>query len=573
MSITGSAVTIVLGLWFAPSGGVEFAPPPDFERPFDYRAWYESHSQSGASNNAYAEYAKFMPGLVGADENASGRPSFSGMLTSGDREEGPIPWEPAEHEAWERSYARSKAVLQRVEEAARLKTFGVPTGLSGPAGDSWKLLLRMKRPHLAPLRQAAEAELEGAWRIDDGRVPAKAIITAVETNLRMARQLEQGIAIADHQAAIGIRRLTYEHIRWAFAHGVLGERDIMELRKTLREIDDSPIDLRPAVRGDHATMMEALQFVFGPDRAIEGIAKLNIDRFRDVTGVVMRASRMAIGARLTTDAVGTARAFDAMYKAIDAAMFPPYDTGHDSQIQDELNKARRFNSVTKAMSPGEWLHHYRTAMQCETQRRAVLTIVEFHAYKAKKGKWPKELATLGHRNLARIGPDPYCGRALVYRMTDDGPMLYSAAQDGRDDGGAHNDQWLGLPPGSDFVFWPIPGGSKLVAEVKLRRIEQSKVTAISDIDASMVDREVTVVARVSGIEARPSRKHERRYNVTLSEGEASILLYYYEDIAKLLSAKQAHDVGQTIRMVAIVRKNKDELQLELRDADYLAVEE
>ena len=573
MSTTGSAAILLFGLSMAQPGGVDFAPMPDFERPFDYVAWSETHGRSGAKNNAYAEYAKFMPDLVGADEIASGWPAFSGMLTGGDREEGPIPWEPGEHEAWERSYGRSKGVLGRVGEAARLKTFGVPTGQSGAAGDASNLLLRMKRPHLTFFRQAAEAGLEGAWRIEDGRVSASAIITAVETNLRAAGQLEQGIAIADHQAAIAIRRLTYEHIQWAFAHGVLGERDIMKLRKKLREIDGSPIDIRSAIRGDHATMMDALQYIFGPERAVEGMARLNSDRFRDVTGVARRTSRLALGARLTTDAAGTARAFDAMYRAIDAAMFPPYDTGHDSQIQNALNKAQGFNQVTRAMAPGNWLHHYRSAMQCETHRRALHTLVEFHAYKAKRGKWPPELTTLGRKNLQRIGPDPYCGRSLVYRMTDNGPMLYSVAQDGRDDGGAHDAQWLGLPAGSDFVFWPLPNSSKLIAEVKLRRIQQSKVTAISDIGEGMEDREVTVVARVSGVEARPSRKYGRRYNVTLSEGDASILLYYFEDIAKQLSAKQVIEVGQTVRAIAVVTKSKNVLRLKLRDADYLVVEE
>ena len=99
------------------------------------------------------------------------------------------------------------------------------------------------------------------------------------------------------------------------------------------------------------------------------------------------------------------------------------------------------------------------------------------------------------------------------------------------------------------------------------------MTAISDIGEGMEDREVTVVARVSGVEARPSRKYGRRYNVTLSEGDASILLYYFEDIAKQLSAKQVIEVGQTVRAIAVVTKSKNVLRLKLRDADYLVVEE
>jgi hypothetical protein len=58
--------------------------------------------------------------------------------------------------------------------------------------------------------------------------------------------------------------------------------------------------------------------------------------------------------------------------------------------------------------------------------------------------------------------DPFTGGRFGYRLTDDGPTIYSASENGIDDGGIHSPRWddeITNQAGSDdYVFWPPQGG-------------------------------------------------------------------------------------------------------------------
>ena len=53
--------------------------------------------------------------------------------------------------------------------------------------------------------------------------------------------------------------------------------------------------------------------------------------------------------------------------------------------------------------------------------------------------------------------DPFIGENFGYRLTPDGPTVYSFGENGADDGGVHHPKWGdGAKPGEsdDYVFWP-----------------------------------------------------------------------------------------------------------------------
>jgi hypothetical protein len=56
-------------------------------------------------------------------------------------------------------------------------------------------------------------------------------------------------------------------------------------------------------------------------------------------------------------------------------------------------------------------------------------------YRDRNGKYPQTLADLVPGELETLPADPFTGKPLVYRSTDDGFRLYSVGPNGVDDGG------------------------------------------------------------------------------------------------------------------------------------------
>src|SRR5262249_33426085 len=71
----------------------------------------------------------------------------------------------------------------------------------------------------------------------------------------------------------------------------------------------------------------------------------------------------------------------------------------------------------------------------EQTRRNVLVGFALAAYKADHGSYPKLLDSLAPKYLAKVPDDHFSGKALIYRLTDDGYLLYSVGVNGVDDNG------------------------------------------------------------------------------------------------------------------------------------------
>jgi hypothetical protein len=76
------------------------------------------------------------------------------------------------------------------------------------------------------------------------------------------------------------------------------------------------------------------------------------------------------------------------------------------------------------------------------------------AYHRDQGRYPKGLAALAPAYLAQIPEDLFAGKALIYRPTKGGYLLYSVGVNGRDEQGRSYDD---NPPGDDLtVRMPLP---------------------------------------------------------------------------------------------------------------------
>ena len=569
----------------------DFPPLPNFERRVDYVAWYEEESTRDGTTPAYAAYARFMPELVGGDVAKEDWPDFAGMLTGAtptptgfagaqptDRIAwpGPAPWFPDRKPEWEDAYQRTKAVLKQFTSASKKGPLVTPSGLQTGADNSSGLLKNMRLAHLEYIRQCARGRLESAWRMNDGKVSTKRFISAISANLRTANQLRDSMFIVEQSSALEIRYETYTHLRWAFAHGVLAEKDAAKIVKVLRKLDKDPIDASNTLKGQCALWLDALQYVYGP--VAGGGLKLNGNRYREVTGQSMGVTnRFALGARIESDPKGAAKAILEGHADIRQHMRPGYDPEHHHAIPTLADRMRDFNKVTRGlmlMVGSEYGRIYIESARCEAHRRATRLVAELFAHKARKGEWPAKLSKLGKKTPKKTRRDAFRKKSFVYRLRDDGPLLYSVGQDGEDDNGQHDPHWGAGRRGGDFVFWPLPESEELLAASRLNRVAEKKLTPLSAIDADLMGKTVTLAAEVTETSSRPSKKHGHRYSLILTAGDASIELFYYQDIADRLSVNQKQiKSGVKIRARAEVAESDEGPALRLTAPLNIAVEE
>jgi hypothetical protein len=75
-------------------------------------------------------------------------------------------------------------------------------------------------------------------------------------------------------------------------------------------------------------------------------------------------------------------------------------------------------------------------------------------YHRENGRYPDKLAALEPRYLRQVPKDLFSGKGLIYHPSENGYLLYSVGQNGKDDGGRWYDD---KPPGDDLsVRMPVP---------------------------------------------------------------------------------------------------------------------
>ncbi|MHC4220946.1 MAG: hypothetical protein ACYST9_00875, partial [Planctomycetota bacterium] len=95
----------------------------------------------------------------------------------------------------------------------------------------------------------------------------------------------------------------------------------------------------------------------------------------------------------------------------------------------------------------------------KTERTAVLVVLALQQWQLDKGLYPAnldELVAAGY--LKEMPMDPFSGKPLVYKKTDDGFTLYSVGLNFTDDGGIvgrdKRDRVSSWADEGDTIFWP-----------------------------------------------------------------------------------------------------------------------
>jgi hypothetical protein len=93
-----------------------------------------------------------------------------------------------------------------------------------------------------------------------------------------------------------------------------------------------------------------------------------------------------------------------------------------------------------------------------TDVEATIIVLAILRYRQDEGDYPEtlqELRAAGY--LHEIPIDPYSDKPLVYKRTDEGPLLYSVWEDFKDNGGRPNWFWRGKVKAyteGDMLYWP-----------------------------------------------------------------------------------------------------------------------
>jgi RNA polymerase sigma factor (sigma-70 family) len=88
----------------------------------------------------------------------------------------------------------------------------------------------------------------------------------------------------------------------------------------------------------------------------------------------------------------------------------------------------------------------RSADRSEQAQRNLHLAFALAAYRGERGGYPEMLHALSPKYLEEVPTDLYSGKALIYRPSENGFLLYSVGVNGRDEGGHGPDD---QPPGDD----------------------------------------------------------------------------------------------------------------------------
>ncbi len=143
-----------------------------------------------------------------------------------------------------------------------------------------------------------------------------------------------------------------------------------------------------------------------------------------------------------------------------------------------LNKAVAVNQQLHAMSQKQFAiatseTQSRTSFltkigDVEMMRRMLVTAIALKRYQLQHGEYPGRLADLTPQYLRELPMDVMDGKTLRYRTNNEGSfVLYSAGEDGKDDGGDPTPQGSAMPDnryspwwkGRDAV-WPMPASAE-----------------------------------------------------------------------------------------------------------------
>ncbi len=447
-------------------------PMPDFERHINYMEWFrQSRETQMPWPNAWDFYDRFIPNPDDRPGDKPPLPDFVNMFRDPVLGGAPGPWNPLEHPAWEATFLATADLKSAFAQAAAIEGFVRPlffaaaddSDAAGPVLDrdeieARNLMINIMLPDLAAHRRVVGQMLADAWRAPEGGPDAGAMLSAFRTSLGSANHLDTGVFLIDRLVSINEREMVESNARWALHHGVFDEAQMQEALEILSAHDAGAGDPMNWIRGELACSMDLTQYVYGPVEPGREPA-LNPSRYERVfkgfnpEGRVPQLSEEEIA---TSRADATRDAFEDYYRDFVERARQGYPQTTARDLNELTQTYIHRDPVLREMLPVLG-RVYTVINRHEASRRATQLSYAIHLHKARTGAWPQSLDELPYRPGADARTDPFTQQDFGYRLTPEGPVVYSLSENGADDGGVHRERWGDGEDGAegdDYVFWP-----------------------------------------------------------------------------------------------------------------------
>lgn len=440
-----------------------YAPLPTFDRKFSYASWFQRFLLAPVADNAADAYAAFMPQAGDEPGEKPEWPTFQDMYHDEGFSGPPRPWDPANHPAWEATSQAARDVFEQYRQAS-LHTDHVLAfkTAADPDADAHEreLLLYITLPDLRAHRTLVKGMLADAWRAPEGKASGERMRQAIDTTLRVANHMHQGATLIEDLVGTTIEFLANKNARWALRHGVFSADEMKATLDTLRQRGVGLPDIRESLRGEHAFVMDYTQHLFTPP-TVTGEPHFNRTRAeRDFLSWLEEeqlADQIEATAKMTpADVRATVVAMDGFYRELGDMMSVGYPTVRASDIETLEGQYVNVSPVTRVLMPS-LSRYYELRTRGIARRRATQVVFATELFKSEHGRYPASLEALSSGPDDATIIDPYTGEPFGYRVTDDGPRIYSLSVNGLDDGGIHSPRWgddVGEGESDDFVFWP-----------------------------------------------------------------------------------------------------------------------
>lgn len=292
-----------------------------------------------------------------------------------------------------------------------------------------------------------------------------------------AQQVSEQPVIVSSLVAIGLQRYAITRIgKLLQQHPDLwNEEQLLELAHHIAVID-API----ALAGERWVLLDVLQRSYGGDDRLssEGAKVLWMTSVLGLGGsenpaqfLQQDAANTLVGpiaAMTIAPRQEIIREAERLWTLAEAELDQPLWKVSAMRYDAELRRlvARnpvRYLPIGNLMSPLDRARVSRQRMLAE--RDGLLLGIALELYRRDHGQYPQTLDALPPRHIPQLPVDPLTGGPLHYRLTEDGPLIYSVGGDGDDDGGrlptsrgGRPDAGMAFtltdPADGDFILWP-----------------------------------------------------------------------------------------------------------------------
>lgn len=336
------------------------------------------------------------------------------------------------------------------EDAAMYQSHRREMGFEiNPIADPLNTPLDILLPQISDLdRLIRIAVLDAYVAIDEN--DASRSIASIRAAMELIECLEEPPTFVGYQVQLARFVLVSTAVEHILRSGSLTDDQLLELQRSI-DVEFIPIDA--ATRFELWVARQTIEWIFA-DASVDGfLTTFGLSRWYEIDSM-MRWDRDPFA--FTARAFGTAtiqqhrRAVDRLW---DAAVLDLENyrksaaVSHYERVSSELLDQRRFGPLRTILSNAHPYTMRRRLSRGEVRIGSTQLAIATHRHKARHGEYPASLDTID-RDLITADPiDVYTGDPLLYRLTESGPLIYSAGPDRDDDGAAKETEdpsWMPL---------------------------------------------------------------------------------------------------------------------------------